>query len=766
MACPAGAGASALVIDWWRKDNEGISPSPAMVKAVLINTAQDLGRIEGSDYIPSNSQGWGRIYFGDLFDEDFHFTSIDQNVLLSNTGEETELYIKTNDSEKPLKVTLVWTDCPGAPFANPALVNDLDLIVENNDFIYFGNNFSSGWSEPGNFRDNLNNIENVYIQTPAVISKIKIRASNIAGDGVPDVLGFDQDFALFISNADILSSKGVISFDRNNYNCNDEIKISLNDSDLKGSGSINVRVINIDKNNEKFVDLQEIDSKGVFQGFLNTSTEQNGALGVSHNSIIKVEYIDADDGLGGIDIPTFDTALIDCEGPEIIDIDFFEIGSKNAKVKIKTDENCDVVMSYWLNGGEEFSISSNFEKEHIFEIINLDSCSDYYLKFFLKDILSNTRIADNDGSFFSFRTLRNFEEFFDDSESGEKYFEHLDFGSGEDLWHISSKNSYSGENSWFCANENGWYENNLNNVLVSEVVSVIDGTKLSFWTRYAIEEDWDFGYIEIKSTEDTSWDNLTPGGEITGYQENWELIEIPLTGYEGDVQIRFRFSSDGDEIREGWYIDDIEMSSLRSCSFGALNFDKEIYGCSSASVNLKLEDDDLNLTSESKDSYDLVISSQITGDSKSVELIETDNSSGVFLGHLTVTNNENGNGFELLVEDKDTIIASYVDEDDGTGNSRDVTSEAQTDCSQPVISDVKVLEITGDNAIIIWNTNKPSISEINYGKKFNFEDVVVDGFFREIHVMMLENLESCLFINFKILSEPLSIFSRFILLMN
>ena len=42
MATPAVSGACALVIDWWRQTRSGQDPSPALVKALLVNTAEDL----------------------------------------------------------------------------------------------------------------------------------------------------------------------------------------------------------------------------------------------------------------------------------------------------------------------------------------------------------------------------------------------------------------------------------------------------------------------------------------------------------------------------------------------------------------------------------------------------------------------------------------------------------------------------------------------------------------------------------------------------
>ena len=200
MAAPHVAGAVVLATEWWRTFNAGANPSPAMAKALLVNSATPMG------VIPNFNEGWGRVNITNMLQPDVPVLYWDQTHIFGNSGEQWMLSVGVADPTKPLKVTLAWSDAPGAVGANPALVNNLDLTVINGVSTYRGNVFSGGWSATGGVADNRNNLENVYIQNPAGDATIIIDATNIAGDAV---LGnadpTDQNFALICQNCVLFS---------------------------------------------------------------------------------------------------------------------------------------------------------------------------------------------------------------------------------------------------------------------------------------------------------------------------------------------------------------------------------------------------------------------------------------------------------------------------------------------------------------------------------------------------------------------------------
>jgi hypothetical protein len=199
-SCPAVAGGAALVYQNFL-NNSLAAPSPAMVKAFLMNSAAYMSGTGAGGNLPSNSQGMGRMDLGRAFDGTARLLT-DQTQVLSATGQTYQVTGSVVDTSKPFRVSLAWTDAPGATTGGP-WVNNLDLEVTVGGTTYKGNVFSGANSASGGTADSKNNTESVFL--PAGTSgtfTITVKATNIAGDGVPgngDTT--DQDFALVAYNA-------------------------------------------------------------------------------------------------------------------------------------------------------------------------------------------------------------------------------------------------------------------------------------------------------------------------------------------------------------------------------------------------------------------------------------------------------------------------------------------------------------------------------------------------------------------------------------
>lgn len=213
MSTPQVSAAAVLLTEDWQRRHGAGRPSPALLKALLVNAARDLpgsspgGTLnDGSRPIPNADEGWGILDLRAALASPLPRLQRDQEHVLSSAGETWTWVIGAADPDQPVKLTLVWTDAPGAASvgSGPALVNDLDLEVQDGIQLYRGNVFGAGWSVTGGSADRLNNIESVYLRTPST-SPIHVRvraaalnADALSGNGTPSLPR--QDFALVCSN--------------------------------------------------------------------------------------------------------------------------------------------------------------------------------------------------------------------------------------------------------------------------------------------------------------------------------------------------------------------------------------------------------------------------------------------------------------------------------------------------------------------------------------------------------------------------------------
>lgn len=212
-ASPKTAGACALLIQWWRNHNAGKDPSPAMLRALIVNGAEPM---QTDDPAPNMQQGWGRLSVGNILREDIHHIYVDQELTLTQLGEQRVWNISLSDSSKPLKVTLAWTD-PGGPLQSgtpqvDAIVNKLGLSVEAGGVRYLGgwrpDHFKSGWTitTGASDADRVDNLQNIFLlpsQAQGTI-RVTVKALNITTNCLTGAIDTpQQDFALVITNGSL-----------------------------------------------------------------------------------------------------------------------------------------------------------------------------------------------------------------------------------------------------------------------------------------------------------------------------------------------------------------------------------------------------------------------------------------------------------------------------------------------------------------------------------------------------------------------------------
>ena len=145
--------------------------------------------------------------------------------------------------------------------------------------------------------------------------------------------------------------------------------------------------------------------------------------------------------------------------------------------------------------------------------------------------------------------------------------------SNSPQWDSTYKSFYSSPNS-YTDSKNGNYINNatVTMTLTNPIdISGFTNPRLSYYTKFDIEDNYDYGQVEISTNNGSTWIPLTgnytqpgvspqPVGQpvYDGVISNWVKEDISLASYlSSQLKIRFELKTDGGVRRDGWYLDDI-----------------------------------------------------------------------------------------------------------------------------------------------------------------------------------------------------------------
>jgi len=144
---------------------------------------------------------------------------------------------------------------------------------------------------------------------------------------------------------------------------------------------------------------------------------------------------------------------------------------------------------------------------------------------------------------------------------------------------------HSGANLWWSGNDQNWADSRLTRTI--EVPAGSD-VKFRWWSHWKIEQDWDFGFVEVSTDGGATWaeqkiyrddgalastgdDYPDPNGRLrdyggkkyglTGDSGGWVRLHVDLTPFAGrTVQLRLRYATDAAALEEGWFNDDFELT--------------------------------------------------------------------------------------------------------------------------------------------------------------------------------------------------------------
>jgi PKD repeat protein len=140
------------------------------------------------------------------------------------------------------------------------------------------------------------------------------------------------------------------------------------------------------------------------------------------------------------------------------------------------------------------------------------------------------------------------------------------FESGTTSWTLTnswgtSTLLYHSSNHSLTESPVGNYTDNQNSTATMTTgvnLSTALSATLSFWAVYSIEAGFDYMFVDVSINGGITWVNLDSFDDTSSV---WTQYSYSLGGFVGqsNVKVRFRFFSDGAEVRNGMNIDDISI---------------------------------------------------------------------------------------------------------------------------------------------------------------------------------------------------------------
>lgn len=178
MSCPGITGSLAVLMQAYKDQNAGLEAEGVLLKGMLLNGADDLGN-PGPDF----KFGYGRANVRKSYQmlENMQYFS---DSLSTNDSVSFSINVPSNTSK--LKVMLIWPDPAAFAGASRALINDLDMTMDDGGTVYQPwvlnptANSTALNSNAVRARDSLNNMEQITLDNPTAGSKsITVKGFNV-----------------------------------------------------------------------------------------------------------------------------------------------------------------------------------------------------------------------------------------------------------------------------------------------------------------------------------------------------------------------------------------------------------------------------------------------------------------------------------------------------------------------------------------------------------------------------------------------------------
>jgi hypothetical protein len=364
--------------------------------------------------------------------------------------------------------------------------------------------------------------------------------------------------------------QGRVSMDVDIVSCSSSIPVTVGDVDLNVNPGIAetvmVALTSTSEPSPEYLVLTETGpDSSTFSGSLSA-----GILAVSHGDLLTVRYDDDDDGTGNPS-RSFDTAGVDCMGPEQIQVVVTGIQDATATIQWTTSESSTGYVDWGLTPAMGTQVPSATPAiSHSVAIGTFDECARVYFRLVSTDALGNTTVADAGGVPFEFHSYEVPGTVFrDDFETDSGWTLGAEWEIGEPLGLGSSPGDpvaavtgtgVLGQDLSGLGAHPGDYEPSTNTSAISPVIdaSALVNGELTF-SRWLVAANASIAYMDVKTTGG-AWQQVYNSPTSGGHTDwSWSDQTYDVSQYaDGNpaFQIRFRLNSFvGSSFDPGWNLD-------------------------------------------------------------------------------------------------------------------------------------------------------------------------------------------------------------------
>ncbi|MEW5807435.1 MAG: hypothetical protein AB1756_08840, partial [Acidobacteriota bacterium] len=391
--------------------------------------------------------------------------------------------------------------------------------------------------------------------------------------------------------------EGRVTIEKDIYNCTNTVGFNVVDMDINNdplmAETTTLRVTSTTESTPEMVVATETGpNTSKFAGSIQISTGApvpDGLLQAEDGDVVTVTYLDADDGTGNTAI-SFDTATLDCRGPQVQNLRVTDITDQRMTVRFETAEQGNTVVEWGPTPSLGNTITqSAMVTTHTVLINKLDICNQVYLRVSSTDANGNTSIGDNNGSPHLVHTWDipglYWRETFEGDTSGWVLDGEWQIGApqgkGGSSGYADPTSAYNntkamGDDLTGMGSHLGDYEHSITENATSQSLSASswNNTKLLLYRQLNVMKDDLAKIAVIKHNKEYE---VYSSGNIAVTQSGYSMATFDVSGLvdrQSSVKIRFKIIADIDNIffddgvSSGWNIDDVIMKDGTKPDYG------------------------------------------------------------------------------------------------------------------------------------------------------------------------------------------------------